>query len=50
MQLYCLARSFAGIMTARYDQDITNVTLYWHFLTITAFVAFGVIGLFPVVR
>ncbi|MEH6691967.1 MAG: cytochrome c oxidase subunit I [Pseudorhizobium pelagicum] len=50
MQLYCLARSFAGIMTARYDQDITNVTLYWHFLTITALVAFGVIGLFPVVR
>ncbi|WP_029617929.1 cytochrome c oxidase subunit I [Pseudorhizobium marinum] len=50
MQLYCLARSFAGIMTARYDQDITNVMLYWHFLTITALVAFGVIGLFPVVR
>ncbi|MFN7024261.1 MAG: cytochrome c oxidase subunit I [Pseudorhizobium sp.] len=47
MQLYCLARSFAGRMTARYDQDITNVTLYWHFLTVTAVVTFGVIGLFP---
>jgi cytochrome c oxidase subunit I+III len=50
MQLYCLARSLAGKMTERYDQDIINVTLYWHFLTITAVVAFGVIGLFPVVR
>lgn len=50
MQLYCLARSFAGRMTARYDQDITNVTLYWHFLTVTAVVTFGVIGLFPSVR
>ncbi|MCB5203639.1 cytochrome c oxidase subunit I [Neorhizobium sp. T786] len=50
MQLYCLARSFAGIMTARYDQDIVNVTLYWHFLTITAVVSFGVVGLFPLVR
>lgn len=47
MQAYCLARSFAGKMTARYDQDITNVTLYWHFLAVTAIVAFGVIGLFP---
>ncbi len=50
MQLYCLARSFAGRMTACYDQDITNVTLYWHFLTVTAVVTFAVIGLFPSVR
>ncbi len=50
MQFYCLARSFAGIMTPRYDQDIVNVTLYWHFLVITAVVTFGTIGLFPVLR
>ena len=50
MQLYCLARSVTGRMTARYDQEIVNVSLYWHFLTITAIVAFGVIGLFPLVR
>ena len=47
MQAYCLARSLAGRMTARYDQDIVNVTLYWHFLTVTAVVSLGVLGLFP---
>jgi cytochrome c oxidase subunit I+III len=50
MQLYCLARSFSGRMTAEYDQDIRNVALYWHFMAVTAVVAFGVIGLFPLVN
>jgi cytochrome c oxidase subunit I+III len=49
MQLYCLARSFAGRMTGKYDQDICNVTLYWHFMAFTAVVTFAVIGLFPLV-
>ena len=49
MHLYCLARSFAGRMTAEYDQDILNVTLYWHFMAVTAVTTFGVIGLFPMV-
>jgi cytochrome c oxidase subunit I+III len=47
MQLYCLARSFAGRMTAEYDGDIRNVELYWHFLVLTAAVTLLVIGLFP---
>jgi cytochrome c oxidase subunit I+III len=32
-----------------YDQDIRNVTLYWHFMAFTAVVAFAVLGLFPMV-
>ena len=47
MQLYCLARSIAGRMSARHDMDLVNVVLYWHFLVITAIMSFGVIGLFP---
>ncbi|SER66456.1 cytochrome c oxidase subunit I [Rhizobium sp. NFR03] len=50
MQLYCLARSLTGRMTARYDMDIDNVVLYWHFMVITAVTSFGVLGLFPLVR
>jgi cytochrome c oxidase subunit I+III len=49
MQAYCLARSLAGRMTSDYDQDIHNVTLYWHFMAVTAIVTFAVIGLFPMV-
>jgi heme/copper-type cytochrome/quinol oxidase subunit 3 len=47
MQLYCLARSFAGRLTATHDMDIRNVVLFWHFLTLTAAITFVVIGLFP---
>lgn len=47
MQLYCLAGSLAGKMTPRYDADIHNVTLFWHFLVISALVACAVIGLAP---
>jgi cytochrome c oxidase subunit I+III len=47
MQLYCLARSFAGYLTSEYDLEIHVVALYWHFLAITAVVTFAVIGLFP---
>ncbi|MDX3972587.1 cytochrome c oxidase subunit I [Shinella sp.] len=50
MQLYCLARSFAGRMSARHDMDLRNVALYWHFLVITAITSFGVLGLFPGLR
>ncbi|WP_411036058.1 cytochrome c oxidase subunit I [Shinella sp. BYT-45] len=50
MQLYCLARSLAGRMSARHDMDLRNVVLYWHFLVITAITSFGVIGLFPEAR
>jgi len=47
MQLYCLARSFAGLLTTRYDIDIHNVVLYWHFAAITVAVTVAVIAFFP---
>ncbi len=47
MQLYCLARSFAGYLTPRHDMELHNVALYWHFMLVTAVITFGVIGLFP---
>ena len=49
MQLYCVARRLAGRMTARYDIDITNVALYWHFTAITVVVTVAVIAGFPLV-
>ncbi|OLP58321.1 cytochrome c oxidase subunit I [Xaviernesmea oryzae] len=50
MQGFCLARSFAGRMSAAYDMDIRNVTLFWHFLTVTALTTLPVIALFPLAR
>jgi cytochrome c oxidase subunit I+III len=47
MQLYCMARKVAGRMTAHYDIDITNVTLYWHFTMFTVAVTVAVIAGFP---
>ncbi len=47
MQLYCLARRWAGRMTAEYDIDIQNVALYWHFMAITTVVTVAVIAGFP---
>jgi cytochrome c oxidase subunit I+III len=50
MQAYCLAGSFTGRLTARYDMDLGNVVLYWHFLAVTAASTLLVVGLFPEVR
>ena len=47
MQLYCMARRLAGRMTARYDIDISNVVLYWHFAAMTVVVTVAVIAGFP---
>jgi cytochrome c oxidase subunit I+III len=47
MQLYCIARRLAGRMNARYDIDIRNVELYWHFLMLTVVVTVAVIAGFP---
>jgi cytochrome c oxidase subunit I+III len=47
MQLYCLARRAAGRMTAEHDIDIQNVTLYWHFMAITALITVATIAGFP---
>ena len=49
MHLYCVARRWAGRMTAQHDQDIVNVTLYWHFVAITVFITVAVIAGFPLV-
>ena len=47
MQLYCLARSLAGRMTAQYDIDIANVALYWHFCALTIVITVLVVAGFP---
>jgi cytochrome c oxidase subunit I+III len=50
MLLYCLARRAAGRMTARYDIDIQNLALFWHFVVITAVITVGVIAGFPLMK
>ena len=50
MQLYCAARRYAGRMTGQYDIDISNVTLYWHFVAITVGATVVVIAGFPLLR
>jgi cytochrome c oxidase subunit I+III len=47
MQLYCLMRAAAGKLTRDHDIDIANVTLYWHFMAVTAVVTVMVIAGFP---
>ena len=47
MQVYCAARRLAGRMTARYDIDICNVVLYWHFTAATVLITVAVIAGFP---
>ena len=49
MQLYCVARRWAGRMTARHDIEIVNVALYWHFTALTAVLTVAVIAGFPLV-
>ncbi len=46
-QGYTLARSIAGRMTPRYDADLRNITVFMHFLALTAVVTYATIGLFP---
>ena len=50
MLCYCLARRVAGRMTAKYDADITNVTLFWHFVVLTALTTVLVVAGFPSVN
>ena len=44
---YCLAGTISGKLTPRYDADLWNTTLYWHFHTLSAVIACGVVGLLP---
>ncbi|KQR83049.1 cytochrome c oxidase subunit I [Sphingomonas sp. Leaf343] len=46
-QGYTLARSIAGRMTPQYDADLRNITVFMHFLALTAVVTYATIGLFP---
>jgi len=46
---YCLLRRMRGHMTARYDIDIGNVVLYWHFAALTVVVTTLVVAGFPLV-
>jgi cytochrome c oxidase subunit I+III len=50
MQLYCIAGRAAGRMTGRYDVDIQNVGLYWHFVVVTAAVTVVVTSGLPSLR
>lgn len=47
MQAYCLARRAARRMTARYDAEMENTVLLWHFVAFTAAVTVAVIAGFP---
>ncbi len=47
MQLYCVARRAARKMDAQHDADLTNVTLYWHFVASTAVISVALTVLFP---
>jgi cytochrome c oxidase subunit I+III len=47
MQLYAIARSAAGRMTATYDGDVRNITVYQHFLAFSGLVAFATLAWFP---
>jgi cytochrome c oxidase subunit I+III len=47
MHLYCLARRLTGRMTGKYDAEMHNVTLYWHFVIITVVTTVAVLAFFP---
>ncbi len=47
MQLYCVFRRMSGRLTARYDLDLVNTTLYWHFVLLTLAITLAVVGGFP---
>jgi cytochrome c oxidase subunit I+III len=47
MLLYCVARRLTGNLTAKYDADLANTTLYWHFAILTTVITVAVIAGFP---
>ncbi len=44
---YCVARSWAGILTPRYDADLRNSALYWDFMLATSLLVYALLALFP---
>jgi cytochrome c oxidase subunit I+III len=49
LQLYCMARRLAGRLTPKYDIDISNAVLYWHFTIVMVVITVAVIAGFPLV-
>ncbi|WP_299817470.1 cytochrome c oxidase subunit I [uncultured Jannaschia sp.] len=47
MQLYCVAGLAAGKLTRDFDADLCNITLFWHFLALTAVTVGAVLGIAP---
>jgi cytochrome c oxidase subunit I+III len=47
MQGYCIARRVAGRMSGRYDVDMVNTELYWHFTGFSTVLTVAVIAGFP---
>jgi len=50
MALYCVAGIAFRKLTPRWDADLGNVVLYWHFLGLTAVVTLALLGLFPLME
>ena len=48
MAFYCVAGIGFGKLTPRWDADLGNVTLYWHFLALSSAITLALLGLFPV--
>jgi heme/copper-type cytochrome/quinol oxidase subunit 3 len=46
---FCVAGSLRARLTARYDMDLGNTALYWHFALLTTLVTALVIAGFPLV-
>ena len=49
MLAYCMAGSLLGRLTPRYDMDLGNTVLYWHFALLTTLVTALVVAAFPLV-
>ncbi|MGE0160169.1 MAG: cytochrome c oxidase subunit I [Gemmatimonadales bacterium] len=49
MTAYCVVGGLMGRVTARYDMDLDNTVLYWHFAMLTTVVTTLVIAGFPLV-
>ena len=49
MNGYCLARRLAGKMDGAHEIDIANVTLYWHFCTLTVVTTAAVVAGYPLI-
>ena len=44
---FCLAGTLTGRLTPRYDIDLANVRLYFHFLAATALITVATLVLVP---